>query len=84
MLFVASFATTFGVFTPSHDLSEPFAALIELFGLLALLVIVCATFASAADDMWRDPGSTFVATLFGFLGFSAILILGTLVPVVVR
>ena len=82
--FSAASATTFGIFLPSHDALATFAASIELIGLLALLMITCATFASVADDLWRDPEFTFAAALFGFLGFSVILFLGMLAPVIAR
>ncbi len=83
LLFSATSATTLAVLTPTHHPLPAYAALMELCGLLALLIMVCVTFASAADDLWCDPGSTFAAALFGFLGFAAILMVGMLLPAVV-
>ena len=40
------------------------------------------TFASVANDLWQDPEITFVAAIFGVLGFAAIMVLGMMLPAV--
>ncbi|KAA5538921.1 hypothetical protein FYK55_26150 [Roseiconus nitratireducens] len=56
------------------ELAQSFAFV----GMIALLAFVCILFASIADDLWRDPGATFVAGLFGFLGYAVIISLALL------
>lgn len=58
-------AGDFGRFAPF----AAFALMITQLGLMSML------FASLADDVWRDPGSTFVAGVVGMFGYSAIVAL---------
>ncbi len=82
LFLVAALAALFSVFAPEHRILAARSDLFEQIAMLSLLMTVCGTFASVADDGCRDPGSIFVAALFGVLGFFAILFLGLLVPAV--
>ena len=84
LLAVAVIAAYLGVFVSASRESGPYAAIGVISCLVALLALVCAVFASVADDLWRDPDSTFVAALFGFIGYAVIVALGTLFPVAAR
>ena len=80
LLLMATVGFSLGIFMPMPVIRAAWAVYLEPIVLLGLLPIVCSTFASAADDLWQTPEFTFVAALFGFLGFSAIVTIGMLVP----
>ena len=69
-----------GVFAGPDDSTGAFELTFDAVSLLALLLVVCVTFASIADDVWQDPASAFVGGLIGVLGFCAIVLLGMLIP----
>ncbi|WP_145385838.1 hypothetical protein [Stieleria neptunia] len=73
MLFVAASAMCFGL--TITDLREygafaPFAVFTAMMSLLSLTCVLCA---SLADDVWRDPGVTIVAGIYGLLGYSILI-----------
>ncbi len=84
LMAVAVSAAYFGVFVATSYRAGPYTAVGVVACLVALFILVCATFASIADDFWRDPDVTFVAAIFGFLGYAVMLALGMLFPVAAR
>ena len=84
LLAVGVIAAYLGVFVSASREFGPYASVAVMSCLIVLLALVCALFSSVADDLWQDPDSTFVAALFGFLGYAVILVMGTVFPVAAR
>ena len=79
LLGTSAIAVFCAIFVGGYELDERYyslAPVIALVALMALLIAVTATFASAGEDLCQDPGAVFVAGLAGFLGFVAVLMTG--------
>ena len=76
MLLSVSTIAMFFALTSAKELDlGPFAPIVVSTSMTALLALVCVSFASLADDVWRDPGITLVAGICGFLAYSLLVTL---------